>query len=1159
MIRSFRLLWALPLSLALAAPAYAGTAELLRDIQDQSPPSSTPIPEIRPLFAVRDKVVFVAAPSAGQPAVWVSDGTGPGTRVLANTCPTMDCGYVPEIVGVVNDLVFWVAPFQRNSPFRLWRSDGTRAGSFALTPIDPPLEIGYASDGWSVSLANRGLYFGSCTTERGCELWHSDGTVAGTRLVKSFGAEGSFHGMRFIQNRLYFFLGSNLWVSDGTAAGTVRLRTVSYPRLLTPAADRLYFLAEDSNGRQLWVSDGTSQGTRPLTQISSQEAFDDTSWIKASGNRVYFVANDVVHGYELWRSDGTPQGTRPITNFGYYRALWATNLADLEEIGSRVVFAATDGITGNRLWTTDGRPESTAPLTSACPAGCNASSLVKVGGKLLFLSNDEVWSTDGTAAGTRRVWARGCFPESCPLSGLLQPLLGKAVFTGRDSHGFELWWTDGTAAGTKRLTDMPVGQPSSGLVPSGRRFFFTGSSPYGEEIWVTDEQRETRLVTDTLPWAPGSDPTELVAAGDRLFFRACEGEHNGLWSTTGLPQTTVKVKDYFDSCYFTPPAYPRAIGERLLFFREVGPTRLWSTDGGEPVLLVDTAASGEHEYLSHFAAVFQGQLLFTRQVGSRLAVWKSDGTPAGTSEAFVLPSELDGADGLTLAGDEIYFIGYKAGTANVWRTDGTLAGTRKVSEGAYVGVDSSFTRAGSRVFFVAGDGLWKTNGTLAGTVRVRELPGDTLTDLTEFHGHLYFFASVQGEMALWRSDGTEAGTMALHMFPYRRDASEPPVADLTVFAGRLFFSADDGAHGDELWTSDGTAKGTRMALDILPGAFSSRPRELTTAGGKLFFSANDGIHGTELWESDGTEAGTRMVQDLAPDVASSSPEHLTAGGRHLYFSADDGISGREPWALDLTGPVSCQPSSTRLCLSGGRYQVEAFWRDFEGHAGRGQAVSLTPDTGYFWFFNASNVETVVKVLDGRGSNGHVWVFYGALSNVEYTLTVTDTQTGLTRHYFNPLRQFASVGDTHGFGPLGAYSSSPAPSVAAPSLLPLVAERTDLTAATGICQAGPERLCLNDNRFAVEVSWRDFQNRTGKGKAVSLTADTGYFWFFDDANVELVTKVLDGRASNGKHWFFYGALSNVEYTVTVTDTQTGRIKTYTNPRGRFASVGDTQAF
>ncbi|HEX7184751.1 MAG TPA: hypothetical protein VF756_29655, partial [Thermoanaerobaculia bacterium] len=79
------------------------------------------------------------------------------------------------------------------------------------------------------------------------------------------------------------------------------------------------------------------------------------------------------------------------------------------------------------------------------------------------------------------------------------------------------------------------------------------------------------------------------------------------------------------------------------------------------------------------------------------------------------------------------------------------------------------------------------------------------------------------------------------------------------------------------------------------------------------------------------------------------------------------------------------------------------------------------------------------------------------------------------------------------------------------------------------------------------------------KAVGLTADTGYFWFFDDANVELVTKVLDGRAGNGKYWFFYGALSNVEYTVTVTDTQTGRIKTYTNPRGRFASVGDTQAF
>ena len=92
---------------------------------------------------------------------------------------------------------------------------------------------------------------------------------------------------------------------------------------------------------------------------------------------------------------------------------------------------------------------------------------------------------------------------------------------------------------------------------------------------------------------------------------------------------------------------------------------------------------------------------------------------------------------------------------------------------------------------------------------------------------------------------------------------------------------------------------------------------------------------------------------------------------------------------------------------------------------------------------------------------------------------------------------------------------------------------------------------------IEVTWQDFAGNTGRGNAVPLSGDTGYFWFFDAANVELIVKVLDGRGLNGHHWVFYGALSNVEYTLTVTDTLTGG--QHNNPSGRFASIGDTAAF
>ncbi len=110
-----------------------------------------------------------------------------------------------------------------------------------------------------------------------------------------------------------------------------------------------------------------------------------------------------------------------------------------------------------------------------------------------------------------------------------------------------------------------------------------------------------------------------------------------------------------------------------------------------------------------------------------------------------------------------------------------------------------------------------------------------------------------------------------------------------------------------------------------------------------------------------------------------------------------------------------------------------------------------------------------------------------------------------------------------------------------------------------CTPGPDHLCLSGDRFRVETAWTDFAGNSGPGTAVSWTADTGYFWFFDPANVELILKVLDGRPINGYFWVFYGALSNVAFTVTVTDTETGERKVYQNPSGEFASVGDTQAF
>lgn len=113
----------------------------------------------------------------------------------------------------------------------------------------------------------------------------------------------------------------------------------------------------------------------------------------------------------------------------------------------------------------------------------------------------------------------------------------------------------------------------------------------------------------------------------------------------------------------------------------------------------------------------------------------------------------------------------------------------------------------------------------------------------------------------------------------------------------------------------------------------------------------------------------------------------------------------------------------------------------------------------------------------------------------------------------------------------------------------------------VCAPDGNTLCLGeDDRFRAEITWKDFQGNTGDGNVAALgTMDTGSFWFFDPNNIEVVVKALDGRQENGRLWIFYGSLTNVEFEMTVTDTQSGLVKVYTNPSGSFASVGDTDAF
>lgn len=297
------------------------------------------------------------------------------------------------------------------------------------------------------------------------------------------------------------------------------------------------------------------------------------------------------------------------------------------------------------------------------------------------------------------------------------------------------------------------------------------------------------------------------------------------------------------------------------------------------------------------------------------------------------------------------------------------------------------------------------------------------------------------------------------------------------------------------------------------------------------------------------------VTSLAPGRHRIKLTGADRGGMAAQAGIDIEVTSLPPRVL-AGAATGCQPTAQRLCLQGGRFAVVAEWRDFIGRQGFGQAVPLSNETGYFWFFGPANVEVMFKLLNGQPLNGHWWIYYASLSNVEFRLTVTDTRSGESKSYFNPSGRFASVGDTSAF--LSSEKLVASRAAEASSIGEAPAEPPPAQATSG-CAGNARSLCLQQGRFAVEISWRDFGGRSGSGQAVLLTSDTGYFWFFDAKNAEVVVKVLDGRALNGRWWVYYGSLSNVEYTLRVTDTMTGATRTYHNPLGRFGSAGDTAAF
>lgn len=434
----------------------------------------------------------------------------------------------------VNNVTYFVATNAANGR-ELWTTDGTTQGTKML--VDVNVGVG-SSDPTSLVNVNGVLYFSAKDSANGRELWRTDGTVAGTSMVKDLftgtypvgyqqvGNSSNPTQLTNVNGKLFFTArngssGVELWSSDGTSAGTAMVKNIyadagggatpssSSPTQLTNYNGSLFFVADDGqNGRELWKSDGTEAGTVMVKNIhegtyqytptgggsaQTRQNSAHPGLLRVLNGQLYFVANDGTHGAELWKTDGTTAGTSLVKDIrsGSDGAFTSSSL--MEVVGNLLLFSANDGTTG-----------------------------------------DELWRSDGTTAGTSLLKdLRSGALGDLSYFGAFSVIDNVLYFAGNDgTKGKELWKSDGTAAGTVMLADIWTGDfatgesqqgPHSSLPAyitnvNGTLYFSAFTGEAGRELWKYTPAGGAALVADGVVGSNSIDPTFITEVNGRIFF-----------------------------------------------------------------------------------------------------------------------------------------------------------------------------------------------------------------------------------------------------------------------------------------------------------------------------------------------------------------------------------------------------------------------------------------------------------------------------------------------------------------------------------------------------------------------------------------------------------------------------------------------------------------
>ncbi|AWH85653.1 hypothetical protein HYN59_11285 [Flavobacterium album] len=777
------------------------------------------------------------------------------------------------------------------------------------------LELNFAGDSnpKDITKGTTKIFFSATEDIHGRELWIHDLITGETSMVKDInpGYEPSIDNYPYftvIGDILYFVTtpnmanGGALWRSDGTAEGTYMIKNFApesvndQVRELVALNGTIYFIGYDNiNGKELWKSDGTESGTIMIKDIYEGAGGSDISNIFSCNNAIYFTARDTTHGYEMWKSDGTPEGTFMLRDI--YTGSGSSTFGKSIVLGNDFYFIAFNNIVGSEMWKSNGTTEGTQLFKEFVPGTNGVSSNfdgIAINDYFVFMityqsGSTQLWKSDGTLVGTSLLRQINQAQDGFTTFSQFVMFDNVAYFTAGDSfYGYkQLWKTDGTVAGTQLVRNLSSNIYELSATENFLIFASSATSTFPAP-WVSDgTPTGTNQLNNLDLTGDSSGELRFIPVGNTIYFPASKGVSGGmeLWKTDGTIVNTVLVKDIFHKYSgltggAAKTAYP--MNDKMVFLGSDG-------EYGLQPFITDATLSGTHIVMQQ------------NPQNGPIAFWDEYSWP---EKAF------------TKAGNKLFYKGRKSETGyEIFCTDGTEAGSQLVKDirpgtAGSIG-DATYSMEYNGVYYfkandeVHGNELWRSDGTEAGTYMVKDIYPGSSSGLTAsnylniqnknyavINNFLFFVAEDSTGEAIWKTDGTEEGTVKVVT-----TSSEPVI--LENIENKFFFAINN-----KLWSTDGTQAGTQLLGTYNDDSTTSQFRETCIHDGNIYFSVYTGT-GLSLFKSDGTVTGTTLVKGglVTEAVGMGNIQYLQSCGDYVYFvigTTTGSETGDKLWRTDGT-------------------------------------------------------------------------------------------------------------------------------------------------------------------------------------------------------------------------------------------------------------------